>query len=209
MTINKALPVILAGVVLSTGIATASAVNNRKSINVPVTEPAVYVAVEYRYYDASDDIKARIKAWEGYTAYAKDDAGVPAYGYGHRDKSIHIGDYCSPEMAEELFAVDIRKVEDGVRKFEEANGIKFTWYEFDALVSFMYNFGTSYLNAGFGGSDLGRLIVQYKNGLTDADAVFDEWIQYCHYKDTDGIKKTSTGLYNRRVVEAGRFFAHG
>lgn len=81
-----------------------------------------------------------IKKYEGCRLDAyKCPAGVWTIGYGHTG-NVKQGDKITQEQADEFLVADLGKFEEKVNKYY--NQYKWNQNEFDALVSFAYNFGS-------------------------------------------------------------------
>jgi GH24 family phage-related lysozyme (muramidase) len=130
-----------------------------------------------------------LKRAEGFRSVVYNDvAGYPTIGYGHKllpgEDLSSIGD----QDATVLLAHDVTGAENAVNALVTAD---IQQYQFDALVSFVYNVGT----AAFRSSTLLK-----KVNAQDPDALneFARW----RYVTVNGVKQVSTGLVNRRAIEA-------
>lgn len=86
----------------------------------------------------SDKGRKFIQSFEGCSLAAyQDSIGVWTIGYGHI-QGVKQGDVITKERAEILFAMDLRRYENGVF---ECVSIALPQSQFDALVSFAYNCG--------------------------------------------------------------------
>ena len=87
-----------------------------------------------------------IKHFEGLatTAY-KCSAGVLTIGYGHTGKDVVKGMVITELYADELLKADVAKLEHSLIKALNADEIVLNQNQFDALISFSYNFGLSRL----------------------------------------------------------------
>lgn len=142
------------------------------------------------YKRTSQNGLALIKKFEGYrsTAY-QCSAGVWTLGYGHTS-GVKAGDTCTLEQAEQWLKEDVRTAENAVN----AEGLKLTQNQFDALVSFTYNVGT----AAFKSSTLLKKI----KADPDDPAIAQEFARW-----TYAAGQQVAGLANRRDDEAGLYFA--
>lgn len=88
---------------------------------------------------------AVIKESEGFRADAYLDTGdVPTIGYGHT-KGVHMGQHCTPEMAEAWLESDLEMAETAVSSLVK---VPLTDNQFAALVSFVFNIGaTAFANS--------------------------------------------------------------
>ncbi len=137
-----------------------------------------------------------IKSWEGfYPNKYYDCVGVLTQGYGLTGKEIEdLPATITEEKATELLKDWInRKYAPVVKKDLDSKNVHLKQHEFDALVSFAYNCGTS----GLLGSTLYRNIVA---GIRDKNTItsnFQAW--------SNGGGKRIEGLYRRRTKEAAMF----
>ncbi len=137
-----------------------------------------------------------IKSWEGfYPNKYYDCVGVLTQGYGLTGKEIEdLPATITEEKATELLKEWInKKYAPVVKKDLESKNVNLKQHEFDALVSFSYNCGTS----GLLGSTLYRNVC---NGIRDKDTItsnFQAW--------SNGGGKRIEGLYRRRTKEAAMF----
>lgn len=131
-----------------------------------------------------------IKLHEGYSGSAyKCSAGVWTLGYGHT-ASVKEGDTCTVAQAEQWLKEDVRMAENAVN----AEGLKLTQNQFDALVSFTYNVGA----AAFKSSTLLRKI----KADPDDPAIAQEFARW-----TYAAGQQVAGLANRRQSESNLYFA--
>ncbi len=111
--------------------------------------------------------------------------------------------YISEEAATKLLNADLNQgtYVSSVSNWAIRNGVKLTQNQFDALVSFAYNMGTSYFTSDSIKIYLKSAILAYRSG-SDADS---EQIVYgfCLYIKSGG--KYYTGLWYRRRNEAEMF----
>ena len=130
-----------------------------------------------------------IKKFEGLelTSY-EDAAGVLTIGYGHTGEDVKPGDVISKEQAEKLLRRDLEEAEQGVNRNVT---VPLTQNQFDALVSFTYNLGTTAL----ANSTLLREL--NKGRYESAAAQFERWVYA-------GGKKLK-GLIRRRIAEKQLF----
>ena len=144
-----------------------------------------------------------LKHFEGYRDTAYDDGtGVWTIGYGStlvNGHHIHPGMTCTVDEATEWMMSEVRKTEPMIRSVESAGGYDpdgrpFTQYEFDALVCFTYNIGTT----GFLSSSLCRKIRSSPYGIRDiAETNFTDW----NKARINGILTPLPGLTRRRKAE--------
>ncbi|MBN1046163.1 cell wall-binding protein [Clostridium botulinum] len=149
-------------------------------------------------YLVSDSCIDFIKLWEGFPEEGRkyyDMVGVLTQGYGMTGKEIeNLPDQISEYEATKLLKEWInKKYAPVIKKDLDSKGICLKQNEFDSLVSFAYNCGTS----GLLGSTLYRNIVA---GIRDKDTItsnFQAW--------SNGGGKRIEGLYRRRTKEADMF----
>lgn len=141
-----------------------------------------------------------IKKWEGFRAKAYlDPANIPTIGYGtirypNRQK-VQMGDIISEPEAEALMKLECDELAETVDK---AVTVALNQNQFDALVSFCYNVGTSQ-EAGFLGSTLLKKL--NAKDYTGAAEQFLVW----NKATVDGKKVVLEGLTNRRKDEKALF----
>ncbi|WP_105176839.1 lysozyme [Clostridium cagae] len=139
-----------------------------------------------------------IKSWEGFIKEGKkyyDCVGVLTQGYGLTGDEIkNLPEQISePEAAALLKKIVNNKYAKAIKEDLDSKSINLKQNEFDALVSFAYNCGTS----GLLGSTLYKNVVA---GIRDKDTItsnFQAW--------SNGGGKRIEGLYRRRTKEAAMF----
>ena len=93
----------------------------------------------------SEECIALIKEYEGFTPKPVFDYSQYSVGYG---SSCQKGDYpngITREQADKLLRKDLKTPETQVRNFAKKYGLNFSQNQFDALVSFTYNLGGSWM----------------------------------------------------------------
>ena len=120
------------------------------------------------------------------TAYP-DSKGVPTIGYGHT-AGVYLGMTCTLDQAEQWLAKDIEWAESVVNKYVT---VSLTQGEYDALVDFVFNIGSS----NFQHSSMLELI--NRGNYAAAVLVFEVW-------DKCGGKVVA-GLLRRRLAEEKEF----
>ena len=114
-------------------------------------------------------------------------AGIPTIGWGHT-KGVKLGQHITVQQAEDMLVEDIAPIE------RLLNGMKinFRQEQFDALVSWIFNFG----EGKFKGSTM------YKRIIANAK---DEEITDQMVKWINAAGRPLPGLMKRRVAEANLF----
>jgi lysozyme len=73
----------------------------------------------------------------------KDTCGLPTIGWGHRLTQLtSFADGVTPELAEHILACDVNDAEDAVHRLVK---VPLTQGQFDALVDFVFNLGSTRL----------------------------------------------------------------
>ena len=95
-----------------------------------------------------------------------DSVGVPTIGIGHTGPEVHLGLVWTDEQVEQAFRADLVRFEDAIN----ANvHVPLEQYQFDALVSWLFNVGTDWAHRA-------TLIKDINAGdMTSAAAQFDQW----------------------------------
>lgn len=138
---------------------------------------------------ASDNALTLLKSVEGVRLKAyQDGGGVWTIGYGHTGPDVVPGLVISQQRAEELLALDVKKVEDVINSMVK---VALTQNQYDALTSFIFNIG----GKQFSTSTMLRLINQGQFVLAKD--------QFARWKYDNG--KEVQGLVNRRAKEAELF----
>lgn len=139
----------------------------------------------------SDAGLALVKEFEGLVLHAYPDPGSGGepwtIGYGHTG-DVHPGDYCNQAQADGWLREDLRYAEAAVNHLVK---VPLTQYQFDALVSFVFNCG----QMAFGNSTMLRIL----NGgdYQDAAQQFPRW--------NKGPNGPIPGLTRRRAAEQAMF----
>ncbi len=140
-----------------------------------------------------------IKEYEGFRSNVYWDSGYAYIGYGTICSSWEYPNGISREKADELMREALKVKEDAINKFLDKYSIQLTQNQFDALMSFTYNLGTSWMSSGT------RLYNYLINGIekyTDIQIVnaIGTW---CHQG-----KSVNNMLVKRRLHEA-KIFLYG
>jgi lysozyme len=140
----------------------------------------------------SDNGLDLIKQFEGLrTESYQCQAGVWTIGYGHT-KGVTSGMKITKEQAEQYLKQDITTFENAVRN--TLKGVSLTQSQFDALVSFSFNIGTTKFK--------NSTLVSKVKANPDDTSIADEFRKW---KYANGA--VSKGLLNRREREAQLYFA--
>ena len=147
---------------------------------------------------ASESCIEFIKTVEGFSPQPYYDYGQHTVGYGTKCPDDKYFDYMANgiprEEADVLLRETVAEVGNTIhQKLMEPYGLTFTQHQFDALVSFSFNLGTSWMTYD---SSLRNAILQN----ADADELVDAFGLYC----TAG-GNYSAGLITRRLCEANIF----
>lgn len=143
----------------------------------------------------SNELIDFIKSWEGfYSTPYFDEVGVKTLGYGMTGEEIEgLTSVTEGQASEMLKGLVNNKYAPVIKQDLDSKGIVLNQNEFDALVSFAYNCGTS----GLLGSTLYKNVVA---GVRDSDTItanFQAW--------SNGGGQRIEGLYRRRTKEAAMF----
>lgn len=134
-----------------------------------------------------------IKSQEGFSANRMWDYSQYSIGYG---TACGAGDYpngITVEQADALLRNKLVEVEAYVNAFIEKNNLPFSESQYDALVSFTYNVGSSWMS----GSRLSKLLVSGMFTEIEFASAIGVW---CH-----AGSKVTTGLVLRRIREIQMF----
>ncbi len=126
-----------------------------------------------------------IQGFEGYRSEAYlCPAGVWTIGYGHT-AGVKEGDTCTREQADIFLQEDLKWAEDTVN----AQNLKLGQYQFDALVSFVYNVGSGNFNNS-------TLLKKLKNSTAATSDLESEWKKWKYAN-----KQVLKDLVRRRAAE--------
>ena len=158
--------------------------------------PVAYAASEMC---ASDVLVEVLKKEEGFSAKPYWDYGQYTVGYGTRCPDDMLEEYTengiTEEEAETLLRNYLASVENAInKKLIDAYGLTLTQQQFDALVSFTYNCGTSWISE----TD-GAFHKAIRNGTTGSELirVFSLWCS--------AGGQIQPGLVRRRLCEANMY----
>lgn len=139
----------------------------------------------------SELAKNKIKSFEGVRLSTYRCAGgILSIGYGHTN-GVKDGQKITLKEAEYLFFKDISIAEMGINNLK----LKLNQGQFDALVSFVFNFGLFKLK--------NSTLLKYVRSCPESDLVgkeFEKWV-YAGGKKLDGLVK-------RRIWEKERYYSH-
>ena len=134
-----------------------------------------------------------IKHFEGlYLKTYKDPAGILTIGYGHIGSEAYEGNEITAAKAEALLAEDLETAEKAVEKYVS---VALSDNQYDALVSFTFNLGSSNLTTS-------TLLKKLNNG--DPDGAAAEFIRW-NKATVNGVKVALKGLTRRRKSETHLF----
>lgn len=164
---------------------------------VAVASPIVSAAYDMK---ASEDIIALIKSFEGFAPFPMGDYGHYSIGYGTSCNPADYPNGISEEEADQLMRKALVNFETSLNYFAKRNKLHFTQQQFDALISFTYNLGPSWMNQD---SLLRQAIL---NGATGNEFlyVFTMWCT----AGTGEYKQILNTLVERRLIEAN-VYIHG
>ena len=137
-----------------------------------------------------------IAEFEGYRQYAYMDGGKWYIGYGTTCEEDEFPDGVTEEEARELLREHIAEQEEKLHSFLNKYGIQLTQYQYDALVSFTYNLGTSWINPA---NRICRYLMEGIENYTK-DEIVNCIATWCHVG-----RDVVPGLAARRLQEAYLF----
>lgn len=142
---------------------------------------------------------AMIKDYEGFRSKVYWDSGYAYIGYGTSCKSWEYPDGITREKADALMREVLKVKEDALNNKLNKNNVQLTQNQFDALMSFTYNLGTSWMRAG---TRLYSYLINGVDNYSDIQIVnaFGTW---CHQG-----KSVNSMLVQRRLHEA-KIFLYG
>ena len=163
--------------------------------------PAPVAAAEESAMKVSDALVELLKEEEGFLKYPTYDYSQWTVGYGCRCPSDMLDYYkkhgITEAEAELLLRNYLSKKELAVNRYlVEGYGLKLTQGQFDALVSFSYNMGSSWMQSKPENSNIMKHIV---NGSTGSELI-DAFTRWCNAGSS-----MLTGLIRRRLSEANMY----
>ena len=120
-------------------------------------------------------------------------AGKVTIGYGHTGADVKKGMVITKEQAEALLVKDLVKFEGELNAAMTKHNVKLNQNQFDALISFLYNFGIGTLLS----STLWRFLKE--GNYLQAAGQFERWVHVGH--------KKLQGLIARREDEEALFLS--
>ena len=146
---------------------------------------------------SSEKLIELIKGFEGFSSTAKWDFGHYSIGYGTACGQNQYPGGITVEKADELLRTSIVEYEGYVNNFATKQNLKLSQQQFDALVSFTYNLGPSWLNSS---STLRTAVINRKTGNDFIYAI----AMWC-MAGNEGEKQILTSLIKRRLCEANLY----
>lgn len=143
----------------------------------------------------SEEGIAFIKRQEGFSKFKVWDYSQYSIGFGTQCKASDYPNGILYEEADQLMRNKLAQLEYQLNKFIEKNNLPFTQNNYDALMSFTYNLGTSWMTTHNRLSDI--LSSGEPFGPSDFASALSVW---CH--TANGI---SGGLIERRILETQMF----
>ena len=139
-----------------------------------------------------------IKDFEGLIKYPVEDNGQWSVGYGTgvtgSDLEFYKKNGITDKQATELLKQYLDSFEEDVNKFIDNNNLKLNQQQFDALVSFTYNLGPSWMSTS------GGVLREAVTSGAEGDAFIFAIAQYCKASN-----KVNAGLMKRRLCEANLY----
>jgi GH24 family phage-related lysozyme (muramidase) len=149
--------------------------------------------------NVSDEGVAFIKKFEGFEKYVYNNSSGSYIGYGTKCASWEYPDGISEETAETLMRNKLAQDGAKVKEILTKHGVTLTQCQYDAIMSFTYTIGTSWMDPE------NRIYSYIKTGIqnySDVEIVNAIGI-WCHQG-----KKADPGFAKRRIAEA-RMFLYG
>lgn len=148
---------------------------------------------------ASEELIALLKQMEGFVKYPIFDYSQYSVGYGSRcpdeDYERYMKDGITEEEADELLRVYVAMAEKAVNKLIDTYSLKLNQYQFDALIDFCYNCGTSWTLDST--SNFRAAVINGATGTEFLNAI----VAWCQAGN-----KVLDGLIKRRLAEANLYF---
>ena len=136
-----------------------------------------------------------LKEFEGFSKDAYFDYSQWSIGYGTACNKDEYPEGITREKADELLRAYLVNLEKNLNKFADNNNLILSQQQFDALVSFTYNVGSSWMY------DNKQLITKTViSGAVGNDFIFALG-RWCSVTE-NGVRKISLSLLNRRLIES-------
>ena len=142
-----------------------------------------------------------IKLREGFTEKAYWDYSQYSIGYGTRCEKNEYPNGITKEEADVLLRLKLQEIEATLDAFLQRNGISLDDAQYDALVSFTYNVGATWMSSSY---RLGALLAAGKYSVNELACAMGIW---CHVT-IDGKTVIHNSLINRRMLEL-KLFLYG
>ena len=157
--------------------------------------PSVHAATTMQ---TSEKCISLIKEFEKFSKMPYYDYSQWSIGYGTACNKDDYPNGITRDEADKLLREHIDEVERRVRQFAKDNGLKLKQNQFDALVSFSYNVGRSWM------VDNSQLITStIIKQATGNDLIF-AMSRWCIVTD-NGVRKIAPSLTKRRLIEANMY----
>lgn len=158
-----------------------------------------YVNARYNDVTSSTDITLHtteagisfIKSAEGFAEKPAWDYQQYSVGYGSKCNKDDYPNGITREEADLLLRQHIAKIEVELNAYEEKNNLRFSGNQYDALVSFTYNTGSSWMRSS-------RMNTYIKSGVYTDNELASAMGIWCHVGTKNEIY---TGLISRRIQE--------
>ena len=139
-----------------------------------------------------------IKDFEGFIKYPIQDSTQWSVGYGTGvtgdDLEFYKKNGITEKQATELLKQYLNSFEEDINDFIDKNNLKLNQQQFDALVSFTYNLGPSWMSTS------GGVLREAVTSGAEGDAFIFAIAQYCKASN-----KVNSGLMKRRLCEANLY----
>ena len=139
-----------------------------------------------------------IKEFEHFSKYAYYDYSQWSIGYGTACNKSDYPNGITREKADELLRAHLATLEKNINKFAKNNKLTLSQHQFDALISFTYNVGSSWMYDN--NQTITKAVI---NGSAGNDFIF-ALTRWCIVTE-NGTRKISTSLINRRLIEANMY----
>lgn len=145
-----------------------------------------------------------IKLHEGFLKHSVWAYNGYLIGYGVKCNPEDYPNGISEEQADKLLRKIItEEYEPKLNEFLEKNGIELTQSQFNAIISFMFNFGSNCFNGQTGFEDITEMLLTGAENYTEEE-IKEIFILYCQAGGS-----VNQGLFERRKAEAALFVSQG